>query len=117
MLENQTSLVATLGEINQGKDLAEIDNSLRELLESVKQNGGKGNITVKLTVEFVKALDNGVAQLAMMAECKVVQPKIKVLPTTFFADETNALTRSDPNQRHLWEEQDKVRPMARKEAN
>ncbi len=63
--ENQTSLVATLGEMNKGKDLVKIDAGYAELLESVKTNGGKGSITVKLTVSFVQALDNDVAQVGV----------------------------------------------------
>lgn len=117
---NQTSLVATLGDMNKGKDLQGIDAQYAELLESIKRNGGKGFITVKVGVAFMTSLDNDAAQLAMSTECKITKPRAKSIPAVFFVDDRNTVTREDPNQLKLFEERERnsanVQTMVRKEA-
>lgn len=114
----QASLVATLSEMNKGKDLLALDDAYQELLEAIKAHGGKGKMNIIITAEFMNALDNDAVQMAVSVDCKLIKPKKKVVPAVFFVDDRCAVTREDPNQLKLFAENaDKVRPMARKEAN
>lgn len=118
--QKRASLLATLAEMNKGKDLELMDAQYEELLESIKRNGGKGSLTMKLDVAFMQALDNDAAQLAMAFACKIAKPRAKSIPAVFFVNDRNVVTREDPNQLKLFEEQLRasanVKTMDRKEA-
>lgn len=121
-VKTQASLVATLSEMNRGRDLLALDGAYQELLEAVKANGGKGKLTVVITAEFLNALDNDATQMAMTVDCKLTKPKLKVVPAVFFVDDRCAVTKEDPNQlkldlQRVADRAENVRPMARKEAN
>lgn len=116
----QASMVAILTEANRGKTMLEVDAGLQQVLESVKAHGGKGSLTVKLSIAFMQQLDHEAAQVAIDIECKSTLPKVRRVPAVFFVDEKCAVTREDPNQLKLdlerIQQTENVRPMPRKEA-
>lgn len=97
----QASVVAILAEMNKGKTLLQVDSVFQEMLEALKVAGGKGNVTLKFTGEFLQQLDNDAAQIAVSLDIKSTLPKTKVVPAVFFVDDKCAVTREDPNQLKL----------------
>lgn len=113
--KTQASLVYMLSEMNRGEDLRSADQAFQELLEGLKQYGGKGSLTLTVKLEFLKPLDNGVDQIQAATDVKITKPKGKRAASVFFADDRCTMSRDDPNQLRLFAEREresgKVRSM------
>lgn len=85
--EFKTSLLYMLSEMNRGEDVRAAELALQELLEGLKQHGGKGSLVWTLKLESLKQLDNGVNQIQASTDVKITKPKGRQAPSVFFADD------------------------------
>lgn len=95
----QTSFIDTLGELNRGDLVPELDDAITRLVAAVHTLGKKGTLTVKLTAEPANKVGGDTVFVSVsLAESL---PKPARSATLFYADERGALNREDPRQMKL----------------
>lgn len=97
-------ILGVLGEVGRGYGLQEISAELEGVLEAVRQNGGAGELVIKLKVEG-KAWDphtNYLTEVGITHSISSKRPKRKVGASTFFVTRSGALTRNNPDQAELF---------------
>ena len=93
--------VNTLGALDHGQSLIDLDDALRDLVRQVQEKGTKGKLTY--TVEVIP---NGIGVgdvplLRVLDDLKVSPPKTKRAGETFFVDDHHNLTRRHPGQQDM----------------
>ena len=88
-----------IGEMRSGDVIPELDEALTELLQSVRDTGKKGNLTLTLTVN--PAGRGKIETVLLEDEIKTKLPELPKGGTIFFATEENELRREDPRQMQL----------------
>lgn len=86
----------TLGELDDGKVLAELTAKLHQITRQAMEIRKGGSLTLKLDVR-----PSGKTTVALAWDIKAKVPEETKLATTFFVDEAGTLTRHDPNQPRL----------------
>ena len=89
----------TLAEVRAGVAVAELDESLADVVHAVRRTGKSGELTLKITVK--PASKGDVSTLFVDADVKAKLPRLDNASTVFFADSDNSLTRTDPRQQAL----------------
>lgn len=95
----QTSFIDTLGELNRGDLVPELDDAITRLVAAVHTLGKKGTLTLKLTAEPASKV--GGDTVFVSASLTESLPKPARSATLFYADERGALAREDPRQMKL----------------
>lgn len=84
----------------RGELLAECDEQLAELVAAMKRTGGKGEMTLKLPFKLNEA--GQIECLPMVASKKPRRPMGRGI---YFATEEGRLTRRDPSQFDMFEDE------------
>lgn len=90
-------LLAVIEAQRKGKCLIEAQACLQEMVKSVLDTGRKGSISIRLEIE--PGAEPGTVVLRDDVIPKV--PKKSKTSSTFYADDSGALHREDPNQPEL----------------
>ena len=100
--------VNTLMEMRNGKAVAEISKKYSELVEAIKDVGTGGEITLKLKLKPTKAdMHTGVKEITVQHICTISKPERTVGPSVFFVGRDGRLSRTDPDQQDIFEEEEK----------
>jgi hypothetical protein len=81
---------------NAGVTIAQLDTELAALVRQVKDNGGSGVLTLK-----IKISNNSKQGIKIDDELTIKAPKEALGSSYFFATDSGALLRNDPNQAEL----------------
>ena len=79
--------------------LGQASDLMREVVDSVKSHGGKGEIVLKLSVRRMGP--EGSRKIIIEEEVGYKKPKKPTDPRVFFSDDENHLYRNDPDQMDL----------------
>lgn len=88
----QKPLIEALLLANEGDALIEASDEIKEVVTAVRDNGGKGTVTLKFTVG-----GHG-KKVAMKVAISSTKPKPERPATALFADDAGRLGLSDPDQ-------------------
>lgn len=77
---------------NDGEQLIEASDAIRDVTKFIRDNGGKGHVTIKLVVQGEGK------RLRITPEVDSKKPKLKAAPTAVFGDHVGNLGLSDPDQ-------------------
>jgi hypothetical protein len=94
--ESHFELANVLESMNRGRTSKEIDDSLRELLAAVSEQGRAGSLTIQLSVVPTKRQVTEVT-----AKITLKLPKESPEKAIFFINDRNELVRDDPRQQPL----------------
>jgi len=100
MTAKKTSFCQTLGNLQHGDTLAQLDDLLSEALQASNDTGKVSKVTVSLTIK-----PNGRGTYKIMDDVKSTLPKFDKEPTVLFTDGDQQLVREDPRQQKLKLEQ------------
>lgn len=88
--------INTLAEVRAGGAVDDLDASLADVVQAVRNTGKTGELTLKLTIK--PASKGDIFTLFVDADIKTKLPRLDNGSTVFFADKDNSLTRRDPRQ-------------------
>ncbi|AYO54422.1 hypothetical protein [Acinetobacter wuhouensis] len=91
-----TSFCQTLGNLQHGYALKELDQTLTDALQASQDTGKQSTVTVKLTIK-----PNGAGTFKIIDDIKSTLPKFDKEPTVLFTDKDQQLVREDPRQQKL----------------
>ncbi|WP_151749255.1 hypothetical protein [Acinetobacter seifertii] len=100
MTAKKTSFCQTLGNLQHGDTLHQLDDLLSEALQASNDTGKVSKISVTLTIK-----PNGRGTYKIMDDVKSTLPKFDKEPTVLFTDGDQQLVREDPRQQKLKLEQ------------
>jgi len=80
----------------RGEILKEADAALTDVIDAIRQHGGKGKLTLTLNFKLEKG-----DQISLTPDLKVEKPRRAMSAGIFFATDEGQLTRTDPNQGDL----------------
>ena len=86
----------TLADVRAGGAVEDLDASLADVVQAVRNTGKTGELTLKLTIK--PASKGDIVTLFVDADIKTKLPRLDKGSTVFFADDTGSLTRRDPRQ-------------------
>lgn len=99
-----TDFVNLLVEMRGGQVAIDLNKKFDEILQAVLETGGKGELTVKLTVKPSKmGMGGAVIEVEMEHDTKLKRPELKVGRSVFFVTKDGKLTRDDPAQTAMFE--------------
>jgi hypothetical protein len=97
------NLLNALIEMRGGQVMADLDAKFNEVLSGVLATGGKGKLTVDLTVEPSKMAVGGmVLEVAIQHNAKMKIPELKIGRSAFFVTSAGDLSRDDPAQEAMF---------------
>lgn len=93
-------------DMRSGAVASDCNAKFNEVLKAVLDTGGKGELTIKLTVKPSKmGMGGAVIEVETAHECKVKKPEFDVGRSFFFVTRQGELTRDDPAQVDMFEQQ------------
>jgi len=96
-------------EMRNGAVLQDINAKFDEMVSAILATGGKGELTIKLTVyPSMKSQEGLIIGVTARHEVKVKKPDFMIGDSTFYVDD-GRLTRSDPAQKALFELPEKAK--------
>lgn len=102
--ENTDLLEAILAMCN-GQVAADLNNKFNEVLHAVLDNAGKGELTIKFTIQpSRRAIGGAVIEVEARHECKLKKPELQIGRGVFFVSPTGKLTRDNPDQAEMFGE-------------
>lgn len=96
MSKQNTSFLQTLGNLQRGCVVEELDQVLSDALQASADTGKQSTVTVKLTIK-----PNGAGTYKIIDDVKSTLPKFEKEPTVLFTDKDQQLVREDPRQQRL----------------
>ena len=99
-MPKQTSFCQTLGNLQHGYALQELDQLLTEALQASQDTGKVSKVSVTLTIK-----PNGAGTYKITDDIKSTLPKFEKEATLLFTDGEQQLVREDPRQQKLKLEQ------------
>jgi len=97
-------ITAVLAQMGRGKVLEAINNEFQNIVTDVTDNGGTGELTVKIKVKgTAHDTDGRLTEVAVTHTMQSKRPKRDLGPSTFFLTRENVLTRNNPEQAELFE--------------
>lgn len=99
-MTKQTSFCQTLGNLQHGCSLQELDQLLTEALQASQDTGKVSKVSVTLTIK-----PNGAGTYKITDDIKSTLPKFEKEATLLFTDGEQQLVREDPRQQKLKLEQ------------
>ncbi len=99
-------ITQVLVQMKKGKALQAINDKFQKLIIDVTENGGSGEMTLKLKVKAVAHDPGGrLTEIAVSHDVQTKSPKKDLGPSTFFLTRENILTRNNPEQAELFEQE------------
>jgi len=100
----QTDLLQCLLDMRNGQVAADCNTKFNEVLRGVLETGGKGELTIKLSIKPAKfGLGAAVLEVETSHECKVKKPELEIGKSVFFVSKEGTLTRDDPAQAAMFQ--------------
>lgn len=100
MTAKNTSFCQTLGNLQHGDTVNQLDNLLTEALQASNDTGKVSKVSLTLTIK-----PNGRGTYKILDDVKSTLPKFDREPTVLFTDGDQQLVREDPRQQKLKLEQ------------
>ena len=101
-----TDLLAVLLDMRSGQVAADCNAKFNEVLKAVIETGGKGKLTIDLMVEPSKmGMGGAVVEVETKHECKMKKPELAIGRSVFFVTKDGDLTRRDPAQEQMFEQE------------
>ena len=98
-------ITGVLAQMGRGKVLEAINDKFQKLITDVTDNGGSGELTLKVKVKGVAHDTTGrLTEVAVSHDVQTKSPKKDLGPSTFFLTRENILTRNNPEQQELFEQ-------------
>lgn len=97
----ETNFGALLSQIDQGFFEKEVQDNLRELMAAITDTQKKGTITLTITI----APKPKFRAMGVTGDVKIGKPKHPAIETLFFPTPDGNLTRHDPRQIHMFDNQ------------
>jgi hypothetical protein len=99
-----TDLLQIMLDMRNGQVAADCNQKFNEVLKAVLDTGGKGDLTIKLSIRPAKmGMGGAVIEVETEHECKLKKPELQVGRSTFFVTKEGDLTREDPDQVAMFE--------------
>lgn len=103
----QNDFIAMLLEMRSGKVAADVSAKLNELVDSIRDVGRGGKITLTLDIKPKRVdLHEGVKDVEVNYKIVLVKPERHRGASVFFIDPKGALTRTDPSQQEMFEQEE-----------
>lgn len=99
MPNDELSFLTFLQRFRRGELIAEAEALLTELVEAVRDTGGKGDLTIKLPLKM-----NDAGQIECIPQLKLTKPRRQIGTGIYYATEEGKLSRRDPSQDDLFDE-------------
>lgn len=98
--------LSTLAELKNGRVIHQANDTMQRLLSAVQKHGGKGKLGLELTLSPRIDSDSGrVIEVDIAYSIKVAEPQPNHGTTMFYVDKEGKLTRQDPRQAEMFEEE------------
>ena len=98
--------LSTLAELKNGRVIHQANDTMQRLLSAVQKHGGKGKLGLELTLSPRLDSDTGrVIEVDIAYSIKVAEPQPNHGTTMFYVDKEGKLTRQDPRQAEMFEEE------------
>jgi hypothetical protein len=99
-------VLAVLAQVGRGSALDEISREFQDVMESVRQSGGSGEVVIKLKVEGKSwhPNTNQLTEVGITHSVSSKRPKRKIGASTFFVTRHGDLTRNNPDQVEMFDE-------------
>ena len=91
--------INTLADVRAGGVVDDLDDTLANVVQAVRNTGKTGELTLKLTIK--PASKGDIFTLFVDADIKTKLPRLDKGSTVFFADDDNSLTPRDPRQAEI----------------
>lgn len=99
-------ITGVLAQMGRGKVLEAINDKFQKMISDVTDNGGSGELTLKIKVKGVAHDTSGrLTEVAVSHDVQTKSPKKDLGPSTFFLTRENILTRNNPEQQELFEQE------------
>ena len=98
--KDELNFLEFLQSFRRGELLREANEQLEELIRAVKETGGKGDLTIKLAFRM-----NDAGQLECQPSVTTKRPRRALGTGIYFATEDGQLTRRDPDQHEMFEDE------------
>ena len=94
--------IEILRDMNKGASVAELSESLQQLVKAVRETGRSGKLRYELEIKpATKSRD--VEQVLLDDDIIVKEPTLPRPQSLFFATRANTLTRNNPNQMDMFD--------------
>jgi hypothetical protein len=94
--------------MRNGQVAADCNGKFNDVLKSVLETGGKGELVIKLFLKPAKmGMGGAVIEVETEHDCKVKKPELAVGRSVFFVTKDGDLTRDDPDQTALFDAEGK----------
>lgn len=104
--KHELNFAEFLQSFRRGELLHQGDQRLTELMESIRDTGGNGSLTLKLSFKVNKA-----GQIEITPDMTIKKPARALGTGIYFATEDGRLTRRDPNQIDIEDEIERRRSL------
>lgn len=93
MALHELNFLEFIQSFRRGELLETGDQKLNELIEAIRETGGNGSLTMKITLKTNKA-----GQIEAVPDIAIKKPQRSMGTGIYFATDDGRLTRRDPNQ-------------------
>lgn len=96
-------VMGVLVQIARGQAIEEVNREFNHVYEQVRENGGTGEVTIKIKVEATgwNQRSGQLAEVAITHSVGTKSPRRKLGKSTFFVTNDGDLSRNDPAQMEL----------------
>jgi len=106
-----TDFMSIVLDMRNGAVAQDINTKFQDVLKAVLETAGKGELTVKFTIQPSKlGMGGAVIEVETEHDVKLKRPELKVGRSLFFVTKEGELTRNDPAQTAMFEQQEKLIP-------
>lgn len=99
--------LSTLAELKNGRVINQANETMQRLVSAVQRHGGKGKLGLELQLSPRIDSDSGkVVEIDITYAIKVAEPQPNHGTTMFYVDREGKLTRQDPRQAEMFEEEE-----------
>lgn len=91
--EESINMLTLLQTHRRGEILTEANAALPDVIDAIRQYGGKGKLTLTLSFKLEKG-----DQISLTPDLKTEKPRRPMSTGIFYATDDGTLTRRDPNQ-------------------
>ena len=104
-----------LAELKNGRAAIDCSRKITELVAAVSEHKKKGKLTLQLIIEPSGVGDDGrVTETSVSWACAIVKPEADTGRSIFFVTREGQLTRNDPAQMELYEEERRLQEEMKK---
>jgi hypothetical protein len=94
--------------MRSGQVAQDANMKFNEVLKAVLDTGGKGKLSIELTIAPSKMGMGGcVVEVELNHECKLKKPELQIGKSLFFVTAEGTLTRDDPQQTAMFQQEKK----------